>query len=301
MFCPNCGNQMNDDAQFCGNCGWSKKSNVSKKGFFKIPKIPKRVLKSVIAVLGIVIFGLIIYNFPKPKGKVYELSDIGKAKLVTKYWKNSVVDNFDSVKFGSYPQSDASGNTKEPIEWIVLDRQGDKVLLLSKYILDCKCYNNEREDVTWESCDLRRWLNNDFYYSAFSSSEQNKILTTNVINSDNIEYDTYGGNNTNDKVFCLSIDEVKQYFYQSNMHTDNKRLATRGTNYAKNVNNMGYNLYVMGGSGSWYTGTSDFWLRSPGSGQYRAAYVDNYGSLYENGNDVVFRMCGVRPALWVSK
>ena len=199
MFCPNCGNQMKDGTEFCSNCGWSKESNALKKGVLKIPKIPKVVLKSVFAVLGIVILAIIIYNVPKPKGKVYEFSDIRKVKPVTKYWKNSVVDNFDTVIFGSYPQSDASGNAKEPIEWIVLERDDNKALLLSKYILDCKCYENSVYTKTWETCTLRAWLNNQFYGNAFSSDEKNKIVTTNVISGD--KYGTNGGDNTNDKIF----------------------------------------------------------------------------------------------------
>ena len=114
----------------------------------------------------------------------------------------------DTVIFGSYPQSDVSGNTKEPIEWIVLDRQGNKTLLLSKYILDCKCYNDVEKDITWENCTLRYWLNNTFYNTVFSSSEKSYIDNTFVINNDNASYNTSGGNNTYDNVFLLSIDEV---------------------------------------------------------------------------------------------
>ena len=295
MFCPNCGKEMNDSAIFCSNCGWSKESNVSKKGVLKIPKIPKVVFKSVFAVLGIVILALIIYYFPKPKGKVYELSDIGKAKLVSKYWKNSVVDNFDTVKFGSYAQSDVSGSTKEPIEWIVLKRVGNKALLLSKYIIDCKCYNDERKDVIWENCTLRNWLNMHFYNTAFSSSEQNKILTANISNNGNSVYGTNGGNNTNDKIFCLSIDEVKAYFDQNDMSSFNKRLATKGTNYA----NRGNALFVLYGN-EWYGGGTGFWLRSSSGLQGFAATVAEVGWICENGSCVDNRDTGVRPALWVS-
>lgn len=294
MFCPNCGNQMKDGTEFCSNCGWSKESNASKKGVLKIPKIPKVVLKLVFAVLGIVILAIIIYNVPKPKGKVYEFSDIRKVKPVTKYWKNSVVDNFDTVIFGSYPQSDASGNAKEPIEWIVLERDENKALLLSKYILDCKCYENSVYKKTWGTCTLRVWLNNQFYGNAFSSDEQNKIVTTNVINND--EYGTNGGDNTNDKIFCLSIDEVIKYFNQSNMDSENKRVATKGTNYAKKVDNGGFNLYAVG-SGR-YDENSYFWLRSPAGLRVVLRKCMIVGYLVEGGEGI--HDVGVRPALWVS-
>ena len=307
MFCQNCGKEMSDNAAFCSNCGWLKKSNVSKKGVLKIPKIPKGVLKSAIVVFGIVIIGLIIYNFSKPKGNVYEFKDISDenmplAMINTPFWADDVpVDYMDSVKFGSYPQSDISGNRKDPIEWIVLDRQDDKVLLLSKYILDCKCYNNELKAVTWETCDLRKWLNNDFYNQAFNGSEQNKIQTTNVINSNNTEHGINGGNNTNDKVFCLSTDEVERYFYKSNMQNEDKRRATRGTKYAKNKDNMGKQLdVVIHKLDKWSSGNSRFWLRSPGENLGFASLVDYNGSLFGFGINVDSPYNGVRPALWVS-
>ena len=74
----------------------------------------------------------------------------------------------NSVSFGSYEQDNNPANGKEEIEWIVLDVQGDRSLLISKYALDCKKYNTEWTDGTWESCSLRKWLNSDFLNAAFS-------------------------------------------------------------------------------------------------------------------------------------
>ena len=236
--------------------------------------------------------------------KAYDLSQISQVKLVSEYTAETNVDEMDTVIFGSYPQSDASGNTKEPIEWIVLDRQGDKTLLLSKYILDCKRYNNEYKDVTWETCTLRNWLNNDFYNSAFSSSEQNKIETTNVINNNNIDHGTNGGNNTNDKIFCLSIDEVRKYFGVGTKADDGyqlgKNVATQGTNFAKSEDNNGNKLYVsVYHSSEWYFGNSSFLLRSLGAAQGVASSVNSNGYLYTSGYIVDIGNSGVRPALWI--
>ena len=301
MFCPNCGNQMKDGTEFCSNCGWSKESNASKKGVLKIPKIPKVVLKLVFAVLGIVILAIIIYNVPKPKGKVYEFSDIRKVKPVTKYWKNSVVDNFDTVIFGSYPQSDASGNAKEPIEWIVLDQQDNKTLLLSKYILDYKCYNNEEIDVWWNISSLRNWLNNDFYNSAFSSDEQNKISWATVDLTDHTFSATI-----QDKIFCLNVEEVRKYFgngrrYTSGLNNEyrnydiGKKVATKATPY---VQNMEYGNWKK--KFAFLDEYGCFWLRSHPAYEdnKNAIYVDWTGRISLFGDDVDF-MSGVRPALWV--
>ena len=78
--------------------------------------------------------------------------------------------------------------------------------------LDCQPYNTERADVTWETCTLRKWLNNDFYNAAFSVADQDRIITANLSNPDNAIWGTEGGNDTNDKVFCLNVDEIRKYY-----------------------------------------------------------------------------------------
>lgn len=81
----------------------------------------------------------------------------------------------DYVTFGSYEQDNDTSNGKEPVEWLVLDVQSDKALLLSKYVLDEKAYNDEEIYVTWEGCSLRNWLNNDFTNSAFTKMNKRKF------------------------------------------------------------------------------------------------------------------------------
>lgn len=246
-------------------------------------------------------FAMLAFGFTSNnivKGKTYEFSDINKARLITEYGKDDVIDSFDTVKFGLYPQSDTNGIEKEPIEWIVLDRQGNKALLLSKYILDCKCYENEYKETTWETCSLRKWLNEIFLNYAFNINEQINIVSTHISNSDNVQYRVSGGNNTVDKIFCLSIQEVQQYFSLSNAVSDNMKLATKGTEYAKVVDEN-YNLWINNRQ-EWYNGNSSFWLRSPGKNHYTAADVYSYGHIDMDGHVTDNHYFGVRPAMWVS-
>ena len=142
-----------------------------------------------------------------------DIKQIENTKHITEYNSDTSVNDIDTITFGSYPQSDVTGKTKEPIEWIVLDRdeENKKALLLSKYILDCKPYNDEYKEVTWETCSLRKWLNRDFYNIAFNDSDKIYITLTSLINNDNVDYGSNGGNNTSDNVFLLSIDEIKHY------------------------------------------------------------------------------------------
>ena len=107
------------------------------------------------------------------------------------------------IKFGNYYINDSKN--KEPIEWRVLEVSNDRALLITKDAIDRKPYNNELRDITWEECSLRQWLNYEFINQAFSKEEQNEIILTNISNPNNARYGTRGGNNTQDKIFLLSI------------------------------------------------------------------------------------------------
>ena len=188
----------------------------------------------------------------------------------------------DIIKFGTYEQDNNTANGQEEIEWIVLDKKDGKALLISKYGLDCQPYNTSRTSVTWEICTLRSWLNSTFYTTAFNADQQSMIASTTLTNPDNPEFGTEGGNNTNDKVFLLSIAEAKQYFA-----SNTARMLT-ATAYAK-----AKGAYVYNGSSSW-------WLRSPGSSSCGAACVLYVGSVSYGGIGVDYDGRAVRPALWIN-
>ena len=184
----------------------------------------------------------------------------------------------EAIEFGNYPQ-DKDG-TEKPIEWIVMKNEGNQVLLLSKYVLDAKSYNEEWEDVTWETSDIRQWLNNEFYTAAFNKSEKAKIQTSLIKNEDNSEHGTSGGNDTEDKVFLLSEKEAETLF-----SNDEERIA-KATEYAEKSG-----VYVNEEKAVLW------WLRSPGCSRDYAAEVSYYGWINRSGCDVNSYDVGVRPAL----
>ena len=203
------------------------------------------------------------------------------------------------VTFGSYEQDNNIGNGQEPIEWLVLDYDAvnNRALMISRYGLDAKPYNEKFDDanrryadITWEKCSLRMWLNGEFLSKAFTSQEQKCILTTKVDNSASQNYYGYvseGGNNTQDKIFLLSYAEAKQYFDVSfalnrSRGEDNTKAQVEPTEYA-----------IKQGAdpnGAW-------WLRSPGEEQNCAFYINYQGHLIDTrvGNN----KCD-RPALWIN-
>lgn len=93
----------------------------------------------------------------------------------------SVAQVGDVVKFGRYEQDDNFENGAEPIEWIVLDEQDGKLLLISKYALESLPFDTTSgEEITWENCTLRTWLNDSFYKDAFAVTEQEQICLTEI-------------------------------------------------------------------------------------------------------------------------
>ena len=219
---------------------------------------------------------------------------VAVAVAVAKRDAKFAVGNY--VTFGEYPQTTA-GEDMTPIEWLVLARNGNKALLISRYGLDAQKYNTINTGVTWEKCTLRTWLNNAFYNKAFNSAEQTAILITNVDNSKNQCYSgwsTSGGNNTQDKVFLLSYAEANKYFGVPYGNSSNTKSRVAQTAYAiaHGTWASSSNKTADGTDAGWW------WLRSPGNYQDFAAVVDTDGSLR---NITVNYVSGsVRPALWVN-
>ena len=185
------------------------------------------------------------------------------------------------VTFGNYPQTKA-GNDNTPIEWLVLDNDGETALLISRYALDIKPYNEKYESTTWETCTLRGWLNNEFFNKAFSAEEKQSILQSDVSADKNPKYSTNPGNATKDNVFLLSVVEANKFF-KSN---DARKCAL--TDYAS------YALQQKGyhdGTFCWW------WLRSPGHDSHFAANVFTVGSVSDDS--VLWDFIAVRPCVRV--
>ena len=191
------------------------------------------------------------------------------------------------IKYGKYEQDNDSSNGIEDIEWIILAKDDNKMLVISDKAIDCKPYHSSYGNTTWEECSLRRWLNDTFVNEAFTTEEQEKILTTNVTADANPDYDTDAGNDTEDKVFLLSIEEVNRYF-----NNDSERQCV-STEYAKA--NGAYTYEIDGASNCFW------WLRSQGGYSNKSASVVNSdGTVSKYGNAVDDNRDCVRPAMWIS-
>jgi len=210
-----------------------------------------------------------------------------KATIVSEWEDYRTVGK--TVTLGRYEQDNNPDNGLEAIEWTVLDVQDGKSLLISRYILDCKSFNDKTtQQYTWDKSGSRKWLNNDYLNEAFSNAEQKLLqeaLLENAIEDSGKQIK--GGSDTKDRVFLLSKSEVLQYFpgNEDRVCTATERAINQGLSTGKN------------GSG--------WWLRAPGyvdSSAYWNKYIpmrciDDQGCLVYRTSS---KLSGVRPAIWIN-
>ena len=190
----------------------------------------------------------------------------------------------DTIKFGKYEQDGKNENGAEAIEWTVLDKKDNKILLLCNNCIEKIPYNNTLTKITWKDCTLRTWLNKDFYNAAFSDFEKSKIDSTRLINHDNPSYNVpKGGKNTVDKVFILSLNEAKFYLKSDSL------LNANATTHVINQN-------ASTGSGNDY---GIWWLRTPGATNSSAVTSHLHLKFSTMGYQVSHTLYSVRPALWI--
>ena len=147
--------------------------------------------------------------------------------------------------------------------WTVIAVDGSRALLLADKSVGKKPYNKQSKEVTWEICTLRKWLNED-YYKKLSDDEKAIILEVENENPGNTETGVSGGNKTKDKVFILSLEEIKKYLPEESGR----------------------------GNGEWW------WIRTPAEEQRQALVIEPDGSILKDDGWVEFA-CWIRPAVWI--
>ncbi|MBR2572063.1 MAG: hypothetical protein IKE30_08045 [Clostridia bacterium] len=202
----------------------------------------------------------------------------------------------DTVTMGAY--------AGEPVTWRVLAEDGDKRLLISEYGLETKPYNNRTRNVTWAASTLRAWLNGKFLEESFSKEERMRIVRRKIHtpDPDRESSDAYGGEDSLDSVFLLSIDEAEMHFV-----SDTDR-AAKPTNHALRNGAETFTAFDAGDLDdaddpeeyAEYTGNCFWWLRTPGSSQDRAAIVTGDGEVDVLGWPADTDCFCVRPVIWVN-
>ena len=188
-----------------------------------------------------------------------------------------------TFKLGVYEQDNNEENGKEPIEWMVIGKDGEKALVISVKGLDSVPFNESGEETTWEKSTIRKWLNSVFYENAFTEEEKAFIKKVTVPADFNPEYMTDPGADTSDSVFLLSTAEAEKYFEKE----EDRKCVPTAYAVAKGV-------WPAGAKGQCW-----WFLRTPGSDGKKAADVNVYGSMRLAGENVQATVDAVRPAFWI--
>lgn len=172
----------------------------------------------------------------------------------------------------------------EQIKWRIAKVSDDKALLISQYAIDAHIWDEDSNN--YKDSDIRSWLNTTFLNS-LSSKEQSIIQTTNVDNSLASTTDTennYVCQNTDDKVFLLSVSDLNNSEYGFAESNDRRIVAT---DYAR-ANNVVF---------SSTDGNANWWTRSPYAEDNKVSMVGQMGFVgYSSANT---SSCGVVPAIWI--
>lgn len=198
----------------------------------------------------------------------------------------------DKITFGDY-------------EWCVLDIKHSTALIITEDMIELRTYHNKSGDITWAGCELRKYLNDEFLKN-FTEKDKARIILTTLVNLDNPWFGTIGGDNTIDKIFLLSIEDVVcKYFGDSSKNLQIPKGKYKYWFTRKDVNNAKRISAYCGYTWWW-------WLRSPGRKQVKAVYVHGDGNIGIQGNNAfkcnlsgVYHPVnkdvrgGVRPALWL--
>lgn len=218
------------------------------------------------------------------------------------YRPSQATFNDSSYEFYTYQDDNGYETRKvywfsfDQIEWDVLSEKDGKALIIANLIIDGQefypsqsteqfLHNGGTSYVNnYGLSNIRKWLNDTFYDTAFTALQKNIIATTLVDNSlasTGRNTSDFVCEDTNDKIFLLSRQEAKDLYYSTN----DERVA-RSTDYAKCQGVDNDETYA-----SW-------WLRSPYLSA-RAYYIySSEGAIAGSGwTDAVM---GIRPACWIT-
>ncbi len=186
----------------------------------------------------------------------------------------------ECVFFGSYEQDGNASNGAEPIEWIVVERDGDHCLLLSKYALEFMPYHErvQANPASWYSSTLRSWLEGDFLEGAFTEDERLGIEAVPIVSNagSTIEETTY------DEVFLLDEQQVEAYL------ENNALRRCLPTAHTATIDSARHGISD--------DGTVGWWLMQPEGDLYTPIVRANgaIGDMRDNES------AGIRPAVWVN-
>ena len=197
----------------------------------------------------------IVYNFADLQA--YERGELEPKKDDELERRIAALKIGGTLPFGSYDRDPYSLNGYEKLEWTVVDSDEETLFIVANQNLTKMPFLKEpeggfKDPVTWESSDIRKYINSDsFIDRTFTPQEKAKLVLTHVVTSGNGS-DRDGGPATDDLLFILDAAELDKYFPEN---------PGRGISSQR------------------------FWLRSPESWEPQIAFVESDGTVYSRDPD----------------
>ena len=272
----------------------------------------KNTIRKLLSIL--LVLAMAMGLLPGIRGAAHAAGSVKAIQLVANGAAGEIEGKQASyIYFGKYKQNLKYGYTdtynEGPVKWRVLKNGDGTLFLLADQNLDVMWYHvYSGAEVTWKTSTIRSWLNayadseniggmdysNDsFIGTAFTVKEQAAIAVTALNNPPTPDYNEPVEQNTNDKVFLLSAEEVQDAAcgFLSDKKSSDTRIATN-TAYVAAGGKLGR------GDMSAANQAENWWLRSPGITPTGAKKrVDKTGAI--NSPLLDFSPCAVRPAFHI--
>ena len=183
----------------------------------------------------------------------------------------------------------------EPVRWWKIGEQGENICLFSDVIIDTHVFNGVFGSSTWDVCELREWLNGEFYNSCFDENDKALIIEHNTPISDNYYHGFFAGEATNDFVSLIPAADFTNGKYVFEGHREDEVIALRrakGTDYA--IAN-GLRVFDNGCGRYWTSTAADI------DNLYTVVITEMGYVLIESGGEVNNKIdVGVRPFIVIS-
>lgn len=213
--------------------------------------------------------------------------------------------DFSKIRLGGY-------------DWLVLAEEGGKALLLSEKVILFRRFHHSNEQITWAECELREYLNGEFY-NELSEEERKLIVETTLPPYENPWYGASDGRarlaqlkgkssvrwpeSTDDRVFILSVEEVVKYLGDSGDLENRVGLWATMEDMTWRGDGMGQCLYDRHNTAriaEGEDGVAEVWsTRTPGYQYHYIVPVLCNGTIGPFTGGGVDNPAGIRPAMWV--
>lgn len=269
---------------------YNEKDEIALKGIINKNNdtLDKATNNTIVKVNTITKNNIEISSSEKENSDIIEKKDIIKSNnfdsknIIKENSKNSNYSNDNGMilsnirigykfKFGKYAD--------KPIVWKVLDCKDCKALIIPDNIIDFKIFDLEK----YEYSEIRYWLNDEFLYKAFSSSEKDCIEITKIIVNKKTNDFIY------DKLFLLSEEELCKYF------TTKKSRIVALTPFAKKIFSKERRIAILTRSAREILSDQNWRIRNLNS-NVNLTYVTKKGKIAKTKYSNIM---GIRPACWI--